>query len=120
MQKIINAGRREIAENIVCKYLRNKNYIIVEKNFECKKEIIDLIAYDEQTKELVFISLKLYFLLNYLDKKEPIEKQEILKNIAKYYNYEYGLYDIPVRFDMIKLSLNNSVYKLKHIKRAFY
>lgn len=120
MQKIINAGRKEIAENIVCNYLKNKNYIIVEKNFECKKEIIDLIAYDEQTKELVFISLKLCFLSNQLNKEEIIENQEILKNIAKYYNYEYGLYDIPVRFDMIKLFLNNSVYRLKHIKRVFY
>lgn len=82
-----------------------------------KKEIIDLIAYDELTKELVFIKLKLYIIPKEL--KEIAENQEVLKSIAKYYNYEYGLYDIPFRFDIIKIFLNNSIYKLKHIKRVF-
>ncbi len=114
---VVSKGRRKIAENIVCKYLKDNNYIIVEKNFECKKEIIDLIAYDELTKELVFIKLKLYIIPKEL--KEIAENQEVLKSIAKYYNYEYGLYDIPFRFDIIKIFLNNSIYKLKHIKRVF-
>lgn len=91
--------------------------MIVEKDFEYKKEIVDLIAYDELTKELVFIKLKLYSTPK--DLKEIVEKQDFLKSIAKYYNYEYGLYDIPVRFDVIKIFLNNSFYKLKHIKKIF-
>lgn len=113
---VVSKGRRKIAENMACKYLKDNNYIIVEKNFECKKEIIDLIAYDELTKELVFIKLKLYIIPKEL--KEIAENQEVLKSIAKYYNYEYGLYDIPFRFDIIKIFLNNSIYKLKHIKRV--
>ena len=34
---VVSKGRRKIAENIVCKYLKANNYIIVEKNFEYKK-----------------------------------------------------------------------------------
>lgn len=117
--KIVREERRKIAENITCKYLKEKNYIIIEKNFECKKELIDIIAYDEKTKELVFINLKPYFKTIQLNKKENIKKQEKLKSIAQYYNYEYGLYDIPVRFDIIKIFLNNSIYKIKHIKEIF-
>lgn len=113
---VVSKGRRKIAENIVCKYLKDNNYIIVEKTLNVKKEIIDLIAYDELTKELVFIKLKLYIIPKEL--KEIAENQEVLKSIAKYYNYEYGLYDIPFRFDIIKIFLNNSIYKLKHIKRV--
>lgn len=114
---VVSKGRRKIAENMACKYLKDNNYIIVEKNFEQKKEIIDLIAYDELTKELVFIKLKLYIIPKEL--KEIAENQEVLKSIAKYYNYEYGLYDIPFRFDIIKIFSNNSICKIKHIKRIF-
>lgn len=114
---VVSKGRRKIAENMACKYLKDNNYIIVEKTLHVKKEIIDLIAYDELTKELVFIKLKLYIIPKEL--KEIAENQEVLKSIAKYYNYEYGLYDIPFRFDIIKIFLNNSIYKLKHIKRVF-
>lgn len=116
---VVSKGRRKIAENIACKYLKDNNYIIVEKNFECKKEIVDLIAYDELTKELVFIKLKIYIIPKELKEKEIVKNQEILRSIAKYYNYEYGIYDIPVRFDIIKILLNNSICKIKHIKRIF-
>ena len=119
MQKTINKGKKEISEDIVCKYLKERKYIIIERNFEYKKEKIDLIAFDEKTKELVFINLKLYFTPKEINQKETIKKQDILKSMARYYNYEYGLYDIPVRFDMVKIFLSNSIYKLKHIKKIF-
>ncbi len=117
--KKANNKRREIIENIVYEYLKNNNYIIVEKNFEHKKEIVDFIVYDDLTKELVFIILKMCLLPKEFNKKEVIEKQDIFDKIAKYYNYAYGLYDIPVRFDMVKVFLSNSIYKIKHIKRIF-
>lgn len=118
MQKVFTK-KQVVAENIACKYLKDKKYIIVEKDFKYKKRIIDLIAYDNETKELVFIKLKNCSNLKEFNIRNRIREQEKLKYLAKSYNYDYGLYDIPVRFDMIKVFLTNSMYKIEHRKRIF-
>lgn len=118
MQKVFTK-KQIVAENIVCKYLKDRKYIIIEKEFKYKKRIIDLIAYDEETKELVFIKLKICSNLREYKIRNRIKNQDKLKYLAKSYNYDYGLYDIPVRFDMLKIFLTNSIYKIKHIKRIF-
>ena len=38
-------GRK--GEDIVCKYLKENNYIIVERNFTCRQGEIDIIAKDK-------------------------------------------------------------------------
>lgn len=116
--KIINKGTKEFAKDLVCKYLEEKSYIVIEKTFEFRRQKIDLIMYDEETKELVFVEIKLYNNPN-SSKEVEIERQEFLKAAAKNYNYEYGLYDIPVRFDKVELFLNNCMYKIRYIKNFF-
>ena len=108
-----------LVENIACKYLKGNKYIIIEKDFKYKNRIIDLIAYDNETKELVFIKLKNCSNLKEFNIRNRIREQEKLKRLAKSYNCDYGLYDIPVRFDMIKVFLTNSIYKIKHKKQIF-
>lgn len=118
MQKVFTK-KQIIAENIVCKYLKNQEYIIIEKDFKYKKRKIDLIVYDDLTKELVFVNLKICSNLKEFNIRNRIREQDKLKHLAKSYNCEYGLYDIRFRFDMIKIFLTNSIYKIKHIKRIF-
>ena len=118
--KIIKKGTKDLAKDLVCKYLEERSYIVIEKTFEFRRQKIDLIVYDETTKELVFVEIKLYNIPNISKKIDiEIERQEFLKAAAKNYNYEYGLYDIPVRFDKVELLLNNSIYKIRYIKNFF-
>ena len=51
--------------------------------------------------------------------EEIIEKEEDFKYVAKRYNRDYGLYDIPIRFDKIKIFLINNIYKIKHFKNIY-
>lgn len=117
MRKIFTS-RKLIIENIVCKYLKDRKYIIIEKDFKYKKMVIDLIAYDNITKELVFIKLNSSSTIKEFNVRNRIRAQDRLKQIAKSYNRDYGLYDIPVRFDMIKIFLTNSRYMIKHKKKV--
>ena len=116
--RIITKGRYDIAKDLVSKYLEEKKYLIIEKTFEFRRQKVDLIIYDEKTKELVFVEIKIYNIPNIYEEIEE-ERKEFLKAAAKNYNYEYGLYDIPVRFDKVELFLNNSMYKIKHKKKIF-
>lgn len=118
MQKVFTT-RKQVVENIVCKYLEERKYIIIEKDFKYKKRIIDLIVYDETTKELVFVKLKNSSNIEEFKIKNRFRGKDQLRKLAKSYNCDYGLYDIPVRFDIIKVFLTNSVYKLVHRKRVF-
>lgn len=114
--RIITKGRYDIAKDLVSKYLEEKKYLIIEKTFEFRRQKVDLIIYDEKTKELVFVEIKIYNIPNIYEEIEE-KRKEFLKAAAKNYNYEYGLYDIPVRFDKVELFLNNSMYKIRYIKK---
>lgn len=108
-------------ENIASKVLENKNYKILERNFRCRQGEIDIIAYDEATKEIVFVEVKTRTGIKYGEPKEAVQKtkQKHIKLVASYYLYMYSLNDIPARFDVIEILINNSTYKLNHIKQAF-
>lgn len=108
-------------ENIAVQYFQKNRYRIIEKNFRCKQGEIDIIVYDETTEEIVFVEVKTRTGSKY---GEPIDsvsktKQKHIKSVASYYNYMYGLYDIPSRYDVIEILINNSNYKIKQIKQAF-
>ena len=118
MQKVF-AKRKKVIENIVCKYLEDRKNIIIEKEFKYKKILIDLIVYDEITKELVFVKIKNSSSIKEFNIKNRFRGKDKLRKLAKSYNCDYGLYDIPVRFDIIKVFLTNSAYKLVHRKRIF-
>lgn len=115
-QKIGKAG-----ENIACKYLQKKNYIIIDRNFCCKQGEIDIIACDEKKKELVFLEVKTRSSLKYGRPSEAVQKvkQSHIIEVAKYYQYKNKIKNIPIRFDVIEILLNNGNYRINHIKQAF-
>lgn len=115
----VKTEKEEVTANLVCEYLENSNYIVIEKDFKYRKRKVDIIAYDTIKKELVFIDLRVYYTIDDLMEEVGVKKEENLKYVAKYYNREYGLYDIPIRFDMVKIYLNNSIYQLKHFKNIY-
>lgn len=108
-------------ENIATEYLEHLKYKIIEKNFRCKGGEIDIIAYDENNNELVFVEVKTRTNIKYGTPKETVEKrkQKHIKLVATYYNYIYGIYDISSRFDVIEIFLYNNSCKINHIKSAF-
>ena len=44
-------------------------------------------------------------------------KQKHIYNSAKYYIYINNLYNAFIRFDVIEVYMNNSRYKINHIKQ---
>lgn len=117
----INQKVGKYGENIATNYLEKQKYKIIERNFRCKSGEIDIIVYDESTEEIVFVEVKARTSIKYGTPKEAVEKikQKHIKLVASYYNYVYGIGDIPSRFDVIEIFIYNNAYKINHIKSAF-
>lgn len=108
-------------EDKVCNYLRSNNYLIFERNFRCRQGEIDIICYDTNSDELVFIEVKTRSNAKYGRPCEAVGK--LKKNhiiyTAKYYNYKNDISNVAMRFDIVEVFLNNKDYKINHIKNVF-
>lgn len=109
----------DIGEDITCKFLIKQNYKIVERNFFYRGGEIDIIAYDCEKDELVFVEVKTRSNKNYGLPSEAVDKwkiKHILKG-AKYYMYKNNINNANVRFDIIELFFVNKKFLINHIKQ---
>lgn len=109
----------KIGEKIAAKYLKSKNYYILEQNYYNRFGEIDIIA--EKDNYLVFTEVKTRTSEEFLAIEESFNYRQInhLINTAKYYFFEKNHVFKNTRFDLIliKISLTNrSVEKVEHYK----
>jgi len=77
-----------LAEELAFHELRRQGYKVLLRNYECALGEIDLVA--KEGGALVFISVN------------PKEK-EAVKKVAAYYVKRYGIADVALRFDSVKV-----------------
>ena len=87
-------------ENLAAKFLRNRGYKIILRNFRCDVGEIDIIAKEGRT--LVFVEVK----TRVNDDVQPEEqvnatKQHQITKAARFYLSRYGMPQPPARFDVI-------------------
>lgn len=108
----------KLGEDLAVKYLKQKGYKIIERNFTCKQGEIDIISIDG--KELVFIEVKTRTNGKF---GRPIEavninKQKHLSKAIKYYLYSRNLENEYIRVDVIEIYLYRKGYRINHIKQV--
>ncbi len=108
----------KLGEDLACKYLQNKGYKILERNFEAKQGEIDIIALDKE--ELVFIEVKTRSNILYGKPAEAVNevKQNHLIKTIEYYIYSRHLEDEFIRIDIIEIYLWKNKYRVNHIKQV--
>ena len=106
-----------LGEDIACKFILNKGYEIVERNFYCRQGEIDIIAKDKN--EIVFIEVKSRSSIQYGCPSEAVNKQKIrhLYRTAKYYLYKNKYLNNYIRFDVIEILIKNGKFNVNHIKQ---
>ena len=112
--------RQEIGrkgEDIVCKYLKENNYIIVERNFTCRQGEIDIIAKDKDTQEIVLIEVKTRQNKFFGTPAEAVvkKKQKHILQVGKYYLYQRHLENNFIRLDVIEVYLKQNDFQINHI-----
>lgn len=116
MTSHIEKGRT--GESIAVKYLINKDYYILEKNFRIKTGEIDIIALKDDI--LVFVEVKTRTSTNYGYAYEAVNKKKQRKiiNTALYYIKLNRMKNYQLRFDIIEVYLGRT-NKINHFKNAF-
>lgn len=129
LSKLTSGGRRrgeaqrdalgDRGENVAARFLRNKGFKIIVRNFRCEVGEIDIIARDGKT--LVFVEVK----TRAYDDPEPEEqvnltKQQQLTKAARLYLSRYGQPQPPARFDVVAVVWpNNQNPIIRHTADAF-
>lgn len=109
-----------IGEKITCKFLTKRGYKIVENNFCYRGGEIDVIAFDIENKELVFIEVKTRSNKNYGNPIESVSNFKLNRIVrgASYFLYKRRLYNCNIRFDIIELYYSNDKFYINHIKQV--
>ena len=107
----------KLGEDLVEKYLIDKNYKIIERNFRCKQGEIDIIAKEDD--EIVFIEVKTRSNVACGRPSEAVNqvKQKHIKKATKYYIYLNKLENHYIRIDVIEVYLKNNKFYINHIKQ---
>lgn len=111
----------KLGEDIACRYLKENNYIIINRNFNCRQGEIDIVAKDTQKKELVFIEVKTRSNFKYGNPSEAVNniKRKHIYQAGRYYLYKNKITNQAIRIDVIEIFIRNNKCKINHIQKAF-
>jgi len=115
-KKVIGDGNEDLA----CNYLTNQGCRIIVRNFRCRQGEIDIIAKDGMY--LCFIEVKFRRNADFGQPQEAvnISKQRKISKVSRFYLYSKKLsFDIPIRYDVIAVSVNEGITTFNWIKNAF-
>ncbi len=102
-------------EDVAERYLKQKGYRIIGRNFSCRQGELDIIA--EDNEYLVFIEVKTRSNSIYGKPAEAVNKNKKLHmyRVAKYYLHIQKWENRFVRFDVIEVYVDRGLTKVHHI-----
>ncbi|MBN2618194.1 MAG: YraN family protein [Spirochaetales bacterium] len=98
-------------ETAACEYLKQKEYVIIKRNFRCKYGEIDIIAKDKS--EITFVEVKTWDALETYDLSYVINRKKLkrLSNASAIFLRDYkGKYS-SIRFDVLLLKSDQTIYE---------
>ena len=115
MESNLEIGK--IGEEVALRYLKQKGYEIIDRNFYCKQGEIDIITSFEE--QLVFVEVKTRRSIYFGNPAEAVNeiKQKHRYQSAKYYLHIKNMENMNVRFDVIEIYIFKNRCKVNHIKQ---
>lgn len=105
-------------EDMAIKYLEEKGYDILEKNYLKRQGEIDIIAFDQKYKEIVFVEVKTRKNSKYGYPEEFVTNKKIEKIASTAYSWlnKNNKIDDFWRIDIIAIELNYNPPKIEHLE----
>ena len=106
-------------ERVAEKYLTQKGYVVVERNYRVHGGELDLIALDRRV--VVFVEVKTRTGRGFGSPLEAVEfrKQQKMIRAAQYFLSAKGLHQRDARFDVVGVSWPGREPVVEHIENAF-
>lgn len=102
-------------EEIAVKFLKEKGYKILDRNYFCKLGEIDIIAEKKGVKVFVEVKFRKNDFFGLPREAVNIYKQRKIQNVATFYLRSKGLLESKCRFDVIEI-LDD---KITHLENCF-
>lgn len=96
-----NLGMR--GEDAATKYLENKGYVILDRNWKCKLGEIDIVAKFEDVLIFVEVKTRTNIELGLPEDAVGPKKRRKYESLAAMYLQEHEYVDMAVRFDVVGL-----------------
>ncbi len=108
----------KFGEDVAERYLIQKGYRIISRNFSCRQGELDIIA--EYNEYLVFIEVKTRSNFLYGKPVEAVDKykRQHMYRVAKYYLHIHGWENRFVRFDVIEVYIERGIARVNHIPQV--
>lgn len=107
-------------ENIASKYLVEKGYKIIKRNYRFVKGEIDIIAEINNTLVFVEVKTRANDKFGLAELSISLNKQKQIKKIAELYLIENEIFDKECRIDVIAINFDGkNNFSLNHIINAF-
>jgi len=116
------SGRKALGdrgEAEVAKYLRKRGYILLASQWRCRFGELDLVAKDRRGY-ICFVEVKLRGENSIALPREFVDsrKQVRLRAAAAAYLSQHEL-DVPARFDVAEVYLQNGAFRVEYLENAF-
>lgn len=108
-----------IGEEIASRYLEERGYKILERNYTKSKLEADIIA--QKGEYIVFVEVKTRNVGNFVSARNSVNKKKQINIISLANNYIlYNKIELYARFDIIAIEINeNKDYSIEHIEDAY-
>ena len=106
-------------EELAVDYLISKGYKIIERNYRFNKAEVDIMAQKQST--LAIIEVKTRSTTDFgnpQDFVKPKQIQRLVKAVDEYVTI-HNL-EVEIRFDIIAIVKNKTLFDIEHIENAFY
>jgi putative endonuclease len=112
---IVDVSIGKVGEDLAEKYLVNKDYYILSKNYHSRFGEIDIIASDG--KSIVFVEVKTRTQNQFGSPLEATTKLKLSKMVktSQFYLSQRNLHGQPYRFDAIEVIFGNEKPIINHI-----
>lgn len=110
----------EFGEEEACKFLKKNGYQILDRNFRTRGGEIDIIA--RRGKTMIFVEVKARSSVEFAHPWEAVgfRKRQHLKTAARRYIREKALTGWEYRFDIISITIDDSLKpEIEWIQNAF-
>ncbi len=104
-------------ENQAVAFLMKKGYFILARNFRCKNDEVDIIAWDQENEEVVFVEVKTRQDVEYGTASEAVDRRKLhaQARIAADYMHKKQIKK-DYRFDII--TVTQSSQKIEHFENV--